>query len=81
MYVLVNQREILPGTRNLPNYLGLVNSWILKEKEVMKLYLTSIILNSSAGNFISIAVKPLFTMQDTNAEKSDPGPTLCWLSL
>lgn len=31
MYILVNQREIMPGARNLPNYLGLVKSQILRE--------------------------------------------------
>lgn len=34
----LNWREIMPGTRNIANYLGLVESWILKEKPVMKLY-------------------------------------------
>lgn len=29
---LFNKREIVPGTRKVDNYLGLVTSWIMEEK-------------------------------------------------
>lgn len=43
---LLNKREIMVGTGNLANYLGLPRSWILEENLVPSLYWASIIPNN-----------------------------------